>query len=119
MPRTVHGLLACLLCVSTVPGIAASSPAQVSSEAAPDHSLGIRIVLDDVRNFVRAYQRLDASPDTLRILREDYLDRGTPGLVAFQEKFPFTVDDLNEAIRTNPADYDGLAQRLAWLESIQ
>jgi hypothetical protein len=76
-------------------------------------------VLDDVRNFVRAYERLAASPDTLRILREDYVERGTPGLLAFQEKFPFTAEDLNEAIRTNPADYDGLAQRLAWLESIQ
>lgn len=119
MPRTVHGILTCLLCMSAGTGIPESSRAQVRSEVPPDRSPGTRIVLDDVRTFVRAYGRLDESPDTLRILQQGYLDLGTPGLAAFQEKFPFTVDDLNEAIRTNPADYDGLAQRLAWLESIQ
>jgi hypothetical protein len=100
MPRPVHGLLACLLCVGTV-----------------DRSPGTRIVLDDVRHFVLAHERLAASPDTLRILQEEYLDRGTPGLLDFREKFPFTVEELREAIRTNPADYEGLAGRLAWLES--
>lgn len=119
MKRQRQELSICLLCAGAMIAIPARSLAQALPEAAPYQSPGIRIVLDDVRNFVRAYGRLDTSPDTLGILQGGYLDSGTPGLAAFLEKFPFTADDMREAIWMNPADYAGLAQRLAWLESMR
>jgi hypothetical protein len=108
--RQRERVLICLLCAAAIPGAPAGGLAQ---------SADLRVVLDDVRNFVDAYERLETSPDTVAALQTHYLDRGTPGLQAFMEKFPFTAEELAQAVRANAADYGGLSQRLAWLQSMR
>jgi hypothetical protein len=65
-------------------------------------------VYDDVRNFVRAYDLLVEEADRVAILQAEYLDKGTPGLRMFIEKYELTAERLVDAIRKHPEEYAAL-----------
>jgi hypothetical protein len=65
----------------------------------------VLFVYDDVQNFLRAYDMLLAETDTVAILQAEYLDKGTPGLKMFIEKYGLTAEMLIKAIRKHPEKY--------------
>lgn len=77
--------------------------------------LQARFVYDDLNRFIEVHKELIAGSDTVSILQTGYLDKGTPGLNAFIEKYDLTAERLVTSIRKYPADYDALAEVAAAL----
>lgn len=75
------------------------------------------IIYDDIINFMNAFNMLETSQDTVDILQEHYIDKGTPGLKIFIEKYGLTATELAKAIGKNPEDYNALENKLSWLRS--
>ena len=75
-----------------------------------------KIIYDDIINFMNAIKMLDFSTDTLGVLQKNYIDKGTPGLKIYIEKYELDASSLAKAIRKNPEDYKALGKRLAWLK---
>ncbi|MDX1430644.1 MAG: DUF2268 domain-containing putative Zn-dependent protease, partial [Rhodothermales bacterium] len=84
-----------------------SSLAQLTDDRTPD-PLKARFVVDDVRNFITAFEMLTAGADTLAILNAEYFEKGTPGLDIFVEKYDLTPERLRNAIRKHPEEYEAL-----------
>lgn len=76
-----------------------------------------KIVYDDILNFIDAFKMLKSSTDTLEVLQKYYIDKGTPGLKIYIEKYELDASSLTKAIRKNPEDYKALGERLTWLKS--
>jgi len=53
---------------------------------------------------------LAAGGDTLAILQSEYIDKGTPGLKIFIEKYGLTPERLIKAIRKHPEQYASMRQ---------
>lgn len=73
-------------------------------------------VTEDLHNFLRASARLASEADTLSVLEEEYLDRGTAGLRAFAARYDLTAERLREALREQPEAYAALASKVQVLE---
>jgi len=65
-------------------------------------------VYDDVQNFVSAFNQLDEGVDSLSILQSEYLDKATPGLEMFIQKYGLTAEMLLVAIQKHPDKYGEL-----------
>jgi hypothetical protein len=76
-----------------------------------------QIVYDDILNFIDAFKMLKSSTDTLEVIQRYYIDKGTPGLKIYIEKYELDASSLTKAIRKNPEDYKALGERLTWLKS--
>jgi hypothetical protein len=76
-----------------------------------------RFVYDDILNFLNAYEQLSDGVDSLSILQTEYLDKGTPGLEMYIEKYNLTAQMLVEAIQENPKKYSELHKMPELLES--
>jgi hypothetical protein len=66
------------------------------------------LVVEDVENFIRVQGLLVSGSDTLGILQREYLDKGTPGLKMFIEKYNLTAERLLKALRKHPEKYSSL-----------
>jgi len=66
-------------------------------------------VFTDIESFVAAHGKLTDGADTLAILQVEYLDKGTPGLKMFIEKYGLTAERLAGAIQKHPEKYGSLA----------
>ncbi len=69
-------------------------------------------VAEDLHNFLRAFARLASEADTLAVLQEEYLDKGTAGLRAFAARYDLTAERLRVALRQEPAAYAALASKV-------
>ncbi len=69
-----------------------------------------RIVVADIETFVRVQELLADATDTASVLQAEYLDKGTPGLELFIEKYDLSVQRLHKAIRKHPEKYSSLAE---------
>lgn len=114
MKSIPHMLTALFLCFS---GSIISLRAQLP-ELTRDPSLAI-FVYDDVNNFIHAFNLLGPGADTLTVLQQEYLDKGTPGLKAFIEKYDLDAVKLADAIDRFPEDYTALPEKLTWLQQQQ
>jgi hypothetical protein len=76
-----------------------------------------KIVYDDVTNFNTAFKMLESSSDTIQVLQEHYIDKGTPGLKIFIDKYGLTAQNLADKIRQYPEDYAAVGAKLKWLQS--
>jgi hypothetical protein len=76
-----------------------------------------RIVYNDVTNFISAFKMLDSQSDTIQILQKHYIDKGTPGLKIFIEKYGLTASKLTARISQYPEDYAAVEIKLKWLQS--
>ena len=77
------------------------------------------LVIDDVENFIRVQSLLSSASDTLQILQSEYLDKGTPGLKMFIEKYDLTALRLQEAIRKHPEKYSSLGDMPAGIRAYE
>lgn len=67
-------------------------------------------VIDDIHTFNTAFKLLANESDTARILQSHYLDKGTPGLKIFIEKYDLTSERLTRAIHKHPEKYASLSE---------
>ena len=67
-----------------------------------------RFIYDDIHTFVKAHRLLTSGCDSVAILQTEYLDKGTPGLQMFIEKYDLTAERLVKAIRKHPEKYTTL-----------
>ncbi len=99
--RTGVGLLLALFLAQASPGAAQQ---ELTSDVSTDPATAA-FVLSDVENFVRAQDAMQAGSPPEEALRE-YLDRGSPGLLMFIEKYDLTVERLLAAMQEHPAAYE-------------
>ena len=66
------------------------------------------IVSTDIVNFIEAYKLLSPESDSLAILRENYFDKGSPGLKEYCNRHGLTPENLSSAIRITPEAYEGI-----------
>jgi hypothetical protein len=104
MKRFMLLCFACFILIS-VPGAGAQT--EVTKNLTQNHNQAM-FVYDDVLLFIAAYEKLNAKSDSLGILQTEYLDRGTPGLKMFIEKYDLTAERLVKAIQKHPEKYAGL-----------
>ncbi|UCE17266.1 MAG: hypothetical protein JSV84_10215 [Gemmatimonadota bacterium] len=95
------------ICVSLAGVISPGTNAQLSEYLTMDPQQA-RFVYDDIHTFVHAHGLLTPGCDSVAILQSEYLDKGTPGLRMFIEKYDLTAERLVKAIRTHPEKYDSL-----------
>jgi hypothetical protein len=76
-----------------------------------------RFVYDDVNNFIKAFSQLKVNSDTVSILQKEYIDKGTPGLKIFIEKYGLSAEKLKHAIEKHSEDYRALDDKLKWLKT--
>jgi hypothetical protein len=70
-----------------------------------------------MEHFVEAHARLSTSADTIRVLRDLYFGRATPGLQLYMSKYGLNDSTLREGVRRFPEDYAAVGKRLAWLRT--
>jgi tetratricopeptide (TPR) repeat protein len=63
------------------------------------------IVSSDIVNFIAAYKLLNPESDSLTILRENYFDKGSPGLKEYCNRHGLTPENLSAAIKSDPEAY--------------
>ncbi len=63
------------------------------------------IVSSDIANFIEAYKLLNPESDSLAILRENYFDKGSPGLKEYCNRHGLTPKNLSAAIKSAPEAY--------------
>lgn len=73
-------------------------------------------VFDDIERFIEAQTAIAGGMDPSRALRTLYLDRGSPGLEMFVEKYDLTVGRLLQAMEKHPEAYARIDRTLAALE---
>ncbi len=68
-----------------------------------------QLVTSDIRNFLEARDKFVPDGDNEQVLQSLYLDRASPGLKEFEQRFGLTAKKLNDAFKRNPEVYDRLA----------
>lgn len=77
-----------------------------------------RFVYTDIINFNEAYQKSKKDGTPLNLQR-DYIEKGSPGLKIFIEKYPMTASDIEKAIEKYPDVYDSAKTLIPLLESFE
>ncbi|MHC4941526.1 MAG: DUF2268 domain-containing putative Zn-dependent protease [Planctomycetota bacterium] len=67
-----------------------------------------QFIFTDVELFLHAHEMLTPECDSIAILQAEYIDKGSPGLKKFIEKYGLTAEMLDEAIRKRPEKYGSL-----------
>ncbi len=83
----------------------------------PSDPLDAHIIYQDVVNFNRALKMIVNGEDMVKILLDEYINKGTPGLKIFIEKYGLSAEKLAEAIQKHPEDYYALNEKLNWLKT--
>jgi hypothetical protein len=104
---------AAALALTSLAGGAKSGAAQqeLTSNVTRDPGEAV-FVFSDVENFIRAQQAIDAGADPAESLQSEYLDRASPGLRMFIEKYDLTLDRLLDALVKRPDEYRRIPELL-------
>lgn len=65
----------------------------------------IELIYSDVLNFINFIHALESTDDTLVLLKKEYLDKASPGLMNFMLEKDKDADDYKKAITTRPETY--------------
>lgn len=98
--------------VSVVLGLAlalfwSKAQAQLKCELTNDPTK-IQLIDDDVKNFLRAMDMLEAESNWATVIQKEYLDKASPGLNEFLREKGFKAEHFVEAIRKRKESYDSL-----------
>jgi hypothetical protein len=74
-------------------------------------------VYTDIENFIQAYQKVLGGDSVGATMQTDYLDRASPGLMMFIEKYDLTAERLESALAKYPEKYAAIASHRDVLES--
>jgi hypothetical protein len=83
----------------------------------PQNAKEAVLVSTDVNNFILAYKALKADSDTAQVIQSLYLDKATPGLKEYVNRFNLSAAAITAAIKKYPEEYNKIekfyAQRAA------
>ena len=68
----------------------------------------VQLIDDDVKNFLRALDKLETEGDWAVVIQKEYLDKASPGLKEFAREKGVKVEDFIEAIKERKETYDYL-----------
>ncbi len=68
----------------------------------------VRLIDDDVRNFLRAMDRCKEESDWAMVIQKEYLDKASPGLNEYVREKGVKAEDYVEAIKKRKENYDSL-----------
>ncbi len=77
----------------------------------------VQLISDDVLNFLRAMERIDAGVDAEAAIREDYLEKASPGLQEYLREHDLDAAQFAAAIAKDPERYSALKGLPAQLAS--
>lgn len=106
------GLFAILLLTLT----SAGKTQQTLTKNVAREASAAELVFSDIQNFLEAQEAIAAGADPAAALQSRYLDRASPGLLMFIEKYDLTLERLLAAMEQHPEAYDRLP---AVLEALQ
>src|SRR5918992_1484187 len=72
-------------------------------------------ILEDAVRFAEVFARLPSVADSAAFLDTAYVRKGSPGLRAYEARYPLSGDGLVRAIRGFPQDYGSVGRRVNWL----
>jgi hypothetical protein len=78
-----------------------------------------RFVTDDVELFIRVFNELNEESDTLSILQQEYLDKGSIGLQEFIQRHGLTAEMMVKAIQKYPKRYQSIGSLLGQIRSLE
>ena len=107
--------LAALLSLSLAPQFA-SAQQRLTDNVVKDPADAV-FVYDDIEHFIVAHRAIVAGEDPAKALQSLYLDRATPGLKIYIEKYDLTVERLTKAMNEYSEKYASLDQLLAALKA--
>lgn len=84
-----------------------SAHAQLDLELTNDPAK-IRLVDDDIKNFLGAMDKLEEGNDWAAVIQKEYLDKASPGLKEFVREKGVKAEDFVKAINERKATYDSL-----------
>jgi hypothetical protein len=99
--------------------ICSTASAQLKCELTNDPAK-IQLIDDDVKNFLRALDMLDAESDWAAVIQKEYLDKASPGLKEFVREKELEAEQFVEAFRKRKDSYyslKDLPQQLASQEA--
>ena len=67
-----------------------------------------QFIYDDLHHFIKAFAMLDENSDTVAVLQAEYIDKGTPGLKIFIEKYGLPPAKLAKRIKKYSDKYGTL-----------
>lgn len=76
-----------------------------------------QFVFDDAYNFIRAMELVAGGAEIVATLEAEYFAKATPGLKQMVIKYPFTAEDLAEAIASHEEDYARIAKNVEMIET--
>jgi hypothetical protein len=101
MRRITTGLIvAVMVMAATTP----NAQAQLTTDLARRPAEAV-VVYDDIEHFVRAFGLLETQSDSAAVLQTEYLDKATPGLAEYIDRYELTAERLLAAIRRDPRAY--------------
>lgn len=77
----------------------------------------VQLISDDVLNFLNAMDRIDAGGDAEAAIREDYLEKASPGLKEYLREKGLDASQFVAAIERDPERYSALRDLPAQLAS--
>jgi hypothetical protein len=98
-----------VLCLAVLLAACASGPQPAPAASKPS------FILEDAVRFAEVFARLSSVGDSATFLDTAYIARGTPGLRAYQARYPLSGAGLANAIRRFPQDYASVGLRARWL----
>jgi catechol 2,3-dioxygenase-like lactoylglutathione lyase family enzyme len=100
-----------LVCVTN-----AGAQQRLTTDVAEDAAQAV-FVYEDVEHFIDAARAIAGGSDPVEALQTKYLDRASPGLRMFIEKYDLTTNRLLKAIKSHPDEYARLAEMLKLLKT--
>jgi hypothetical protein len=101
------------LCVSA----ASADPSQRLTANVVTDPAQAELVFVDIENFINAAEKIASGASAAETLQSEYLDKASPGLGMFIEKYDLTVERLTRAMAKYPEKYAAMGEILEALKA--
>lgn len=72
----------------------------------PQNAKEALLISTDIKNFIEAYQTLKTNPDTVQAIQTLYIDKASPGLKEYINRFNLNAAAISKAIKDYPGEYN-------------
>ncbi len=90
---------------------------QVLTKNVVENPADAKFVYQDIENFVSAQNAIASGADSAEALKTKYLEKASPGLKMFIQKYDLTIKRLKKAMAKYPADYSRIKETLQELKT--
>ncbi|NNE47823.1 MAG: hypothetical protein HKN37_14320 [Rhodothermales bacterium] len=115
--RAMARATSCCVLLFLLAGAAAGRPQQQLTGDVAEEPAAAKFVYQDVENFLTAGEDMASGADSAEALKSQYLDRASPGLKMYIEKYDLTVDRLLDAMGRHPEEYSRIGETLELLRA--